>query len=326
MLSQRYRFWLARIVVGAFLANLAHQPALAKESPYKLANYSQAQYQQAIMNYYRQAKPASKQQRIVQASEYFLGKPYSLGALGEGKIGKIDQSPFYRTDKFDCLTYVSTVLALANSNNINKFEKNLVQIRYKQGQRSYIARNHFVSIDWNNNNGKQGYIRDITTSIIDENGQSSTKIASAYINKKQWYKNKGLKNIKLLPPTNQRIAQQRLALVHNYANKVENKQSNIAYIPFSKLVSANGKLNYYLLEQIPNGSIVEIVRPNWQPPGRIGTRLNVTHIGFLIKKGDGAYFRHVSIKQGKVVDVPLERYISIFRRDVVRGVNIQKIL
>ena len=55
---------------------------------------------------------ANLAQRIDAISAQFLGKPYLLGALGEGEQGYYDSSPLYRTDAFDCETYVDTVLAL----------------------------------------------------------------------------------------------------------------------------------------------------------------------------------------------------------------------
>ena len=48
---------------------------------------------------------------------YFKGKPYVLGSLGEGKAAIFDKNPIYRTDTFDCETYVSTVLALVVSDD-----------------------------------------------------------------------------------------------------------------------------------------------------------------------------------------------------------------
>ena len=54
--------------------------------------------------------------RLTVISEYFKGRPYVLGNLGEGSQGKYDQEPLYRTDVFDCTTYVETVIALAKAN------------------------------------------------------------------------------------------------------------------------------------------------------------------------------------------------------------------
>ena len=66
-------------------------------------------------------------ERIDFLTQLFLGKPYILGAQGEGKQGEFDQSPLYRFDGFDCVTYVNNILALAISNSPNEFEKNLLR-------------------------------------------------------------------------------------------------------------------------------------------------------------------------------------------------------
>src|SRR5438105_5821329 len=62
-------------------------------------------------------------QRITAVSGYFLGEPYLLGALGEGEKSNFDQSPLYRTDAFDCVTYVNTVLAIAMGKDLQGFKK-----------------------------------------------------------------------------------------------------------------------------------------------------------------------------------------------------------
>jgi hypothetical protein len=85
-------------------------------------------------------------------SAQFLGKPYLLGALGEGITAPYDQFPLYRTDAFDCETFVDTVLALTFSNGFNQFKQCINEIRYREGKPSYISRNHFAELDWNQNN------------------------------------------------------------------------------------------------------------------------------------------------------------------------------
>ncbi|WP_267257006.1 DUF1460 domain-containing protein [Coxiella endosymbiont of Ornithodoros maritimus] len=40
----------------------------------------------------------------------------------------IQQDPLYRTDQFDCQTWVQTALALINVRNINDYEKNILAI------------------------------------------------------------------------------------------------------------------------------------------------------------------------------------------------------
>jgi len=60
---------------------------------------------QQIADYYESIdKRLPMDEGIRVFSALFLNKPYFLGPLGEGQHGKFDQSPLYRTDKFDCQT------------------------------------------------------------------------------------------------------------------------------------------------------------------------------------------------------------------------------
>lgn len=78
---------------------------------------------------------------------FFLDYPYIDSPLGEG-----DVKPKFRTDGFDCMTYVETCLALSLSDSADDILPNLDLIRYRDGIADYEHRNHFVSIDWVPNN------------------------------------------------------------------------------------------------------------------------------------------------------------------------------
>ena len=75
--------------------------------------------------------------RIVLISQCFLGQPYLGGALGEGSGGRFDQNPIYRTDGFDCLTLVNTVLALALSQSLSEFQNKMFQLNYYDAEHKY---------------------------------------------------------------------------------------------------------------------------------------------------------------------------------------------
>lgn len=98
---------------------------------------------------------------IDKISSSFKEIEYSLNPLGEN-FG-IDNDPLYRFDKFDCLTYVETVLALHFAKNKDEFETIINNIRYSNGKVSFETRNHFTNPDWIRNNRK--YVSDITNNI-----------------------------------------------------------------------------------------------------------------------------------------------------------------
>jgi hypothetical protein len=82
-----------------------------------------------------------------------------------------------------------------------------------------------------------------------------------------------------------------------------------------------------ILEKIPDGSIISIVRLNWDLTPSIGTYLDVSHQGLAVWKNGILIYRHASLEFTKVLDVPLIKYLERFvgNEDKV-GINIQKIL
>lgn len=103
--------------------------------------------------------------------EKYLGAKYIINPLGEEKLP--DTDPLIRTDAFDCMTFVETVLA---DGNIDK----LTKIRYKNGDIDFINRNHFVETDWLKNNAN------IVKNVSRNYGK--TDIRTVKIDKKSWFK------------------------------------------------------------------------------------------------------------------------------------------
>lgn len=81
--------------------------------PYDMQNYN-AEIQHIYNSILKNKAPLNL--RVDEATHYFLGHDYVLGTMGEGPTGEFDQMPLYRTDVFDCTTYVEITLALALHN------------------------------------------------------------------------------------------------------------------------------------------------------------------------------------------------------------------
>ncbi len=264
--------------------------------------------------------------RITIISAQFLGKPYVLGALGESIEGKYDQSPLYRADAFDCETYVDTVIALALAQDLDEFKRRINQVRYRDGHVSYIDRNHFTCLDWNQNNQRQGLVKDITTTLRDEHHQMVAKYARGLIDKPAWYNHKSIDTIRLNTRDSGEHAK-RLESLKRKGSQLPRSTSIIPYIPLTALFDSTGKANQYLFNQIPNAAIIEIIRPNWDLSQNIGTHLNVSHLGFVILKKGRLQFREASSTKGRVVDVPLIDYLQNARKSpTIKGINIQVVL
>lgn len=268
----------------------------------------------------------SMAERINWFSKHFLGVVYLNGSLGEGPDAKYDQYPQYRVDAFDCDTYVNTVLALALANSPASFHQCLKAMRYKDGNINYVNRNHFTSIDWNNNNEARGVLKDITLNIKDKNNQPVALYAVALINKPSWYTHKTLNIVRL--QQEDKIKQEHLlAELKKEGRHLEITQAKTPYLPLTALFKKDGTPNLHLFAQIPLGAIIEIVRPNWDLRKEIGTALNISHMGLAIRVKDQLYFRQASSTYGKVVDVPLVDYLKgTLKSPTIKGINVQVVV
>ncbi len=255
-------------------------------------------------------------------SAYFKNSPYVLGSLGEGESARYDQYPLYRTDAFDCDTYVNTVLALTLSNSLTTFQRCINNLRYSNGHVSYINRRHFTSLDWNATHQNRGILKDITLSIKDKNHHSVALYVTTPIDKAMWYEHKTLTTIRIAGGTT-KLKEQRLAELKDKMKKVPIHEITLPYIPFTALFSTDKKPNLKLFAQIPNGAIIEIIRPHWDLRQEIGTFLDVSHLGFAFWQNNILYFRNASAS-GKVIDQPLITYLQkATASPTIKGINIQ---
>nr|WP_040536277.1 N-acetylmuramoyl-L-alanine amidase-like domain-containing protein [Legionella drancourtii] len=268
----------------------------------------------------------SMSQRINWISKQFLGVPYILGSLGEGPKARYDQFPRYRVDGFDCDTYVNTVVSLALARSLPSFQQCIKQMRYSNGEVAYIQRMHFTGLDWNQAHQQAGRFKDITVAIKDEHHHPVAQFASAQIEKPNWYAYKTIATIRL---QNADKAQQeaRLAELKTKGAKLAVAAEKVPYLPLTALFPEKNKPNRHLFAQIPDGAIIEIVRPNWNLREKIGTALNISHLGFAIRHDDQLYFREASSEYGKVVDVPLIEYLQhALESPTIKGINVQIIV
>ena len=98
-------------------------------------------------------------ERLEGISACLLGSPYLGNPLGGGPDAA--ESLVVRFDGFDCVTYVETVLALAQSRSAREFRGALRQMRYAGGHVAWRSRNHYM-LDWIGNNRRRGIVKNIT--------------------------------------------------------------------------------------------------------------------------------------------------------------------
>lgn len=265
-----------------------------------------------------QVKGQSLQQKIEKISADFVGKPAEFEPLGEGTQGEFSQRPLYTLRKFSCQTYVETVMALALSNNSKEFIEILNKIRYKDGEISFYTRNHFAVIDWIPNNEKNNYITDVTTQVA---GSDNVKKGQVNIELSSWYQH--LNSTRIMT-TRQLSASQRQELLDKLRLHGQNKIDKIGavtYIPLNKLL--NPQLG--IINKIPSGSIILLLRDKWPSKKEFGTHMLVSHMMFAIKKNDGIYLRMATSYGGqtaRVQDVPIVEYLKSYRIRPPLGISV----
>lgn len=77
-------------------------------------------------------------------AKQFMGKPYVAATLEKNDNEKL----VVNLDEFDCTTFVESCIAIADANDYDDFENNLMKIRYRGGViDNYTSRLHYMS-EW----------------------------------------------------------------------------------------------------------------------------------------------------------------------------------
>ncbi len=256
-------------------------------------------------------------QRIEIISRFFLGKRYSRYTLGEGKQGRYDQKPLYRFDRFDCTTFIETVMALSYAANPGDFIQYIKKIRYKNAKVSFLTRNHFPSVDWIPNNIKAHFLKDITEELA---GSIPVEKREIIIDKKKWLQTMPKRRLSVARGFN-------LSKILRELRQTQSPEKNeiLTYINLEAIISDENSLNH-ILKSIPSGSIINIIQSNSPLTYRTGSTLNVIHQGLCIYKNGIPYFRHASSTRLKrVVETPLKKYLHRLYYMYVLGINVLKI-
>ncbi|MBL7717080.1 MAG: DUF1460 domain-containing protein [Bdellovibrionales bacterium] len=187
--------------------------------------------------------------------------------------------------KFNCTTYVETVVALAKSKTPADFYPNLVKIRYNGGKTDFFGRNHFPEADWIPNNSSAGILRDVTR-ITGLSVQAAAETQTKVIDRGKWFDGKVAQG-----QVNRKIAS---AVESVWREPV---QVELPYLPTAKLQ------NHY--KQIPDGTVANLVRAS-KPKFPVV----ISHQGFVFQGKDGVtYFRH-STPQGEIKTNRLAEYMK----------------
>lgn len=216
---------------------------------------------------------------IVQAiADNFLGKPYAAGLLDKSGEEKL----IVTLNKFDCVLFVETVLAIARGvavqdydyqNFVNRIEEQ----RYLNGKMNgYCSRLHYFS-DWINDNQKRQTVENITAEL---GGVPMNKTLNFMSQHRSSYPQM-LKD----EATYQCIVSQEADLAKTTVN----------YIPTNRIKS--------VYSQLKPGDIVAVATDV--------KGLDVTHTGLVYRNADGNMgLIHASPAGEVTVAYDLQRYIS----------------
>ena len=185
--------------------------------------------------------------------------------------------------KFDCTTYVETVLSLVRSQRPEEFTRQLMQVRYRTGNATYRDRNHFPETDWLPNNTQAGVIKDITAEIGKLSGVPRDSVRKR-VQMREWVEGEIGRG---------RIARS-LASVSD--PRWNTQDVEVGYLSMNSVARYAG--------QIPNGAIVNIVRKDMKKRPVL-----ITHQGFVIQKDGKTLFRHAN-PGGQIRTEPLSGYLK----------------
>lgn len=260
--------------------------------------------------------------RLDFVSSQYMGKPYVVDPLGEGEKGRFDRDPRLRLDGFDCTTFVETMLAIAKSRRSSDVPRWMDRIRYENGVVGFETRNHFPDADWIANNSKAGYVKDVTARVA-KSHPGALAMAEALIEKDGWYKLLSIDRLSGIPESEKAT---RLEELHGLSARQGKEIARVPYLVKTEIVA-----HPEILQRIPHGAIINIVRPNFDVTKGAGTHMNITHQGLAFHRGGVVYFRHASPpkknpdRDGKVLEVPLLDYVQgTLSSPSIGGINVLK--
>ena len=264
----------------------------------------------------------SQDAEIRAISALFLKSPYEAFLLGEGNHAVLVHKPLYRLDKFDCQTFVESVLALYRTPDIQHFTETYKSIKYHNNDYRFVGRNHFTSIQWNTNAHAQALTQDITHKL-----SSNATYQHTCIDIPAWYEKLATNDTVWMHYSNAHLTPETQQLLRTYAKTSTATLSKLSYLPSKHLLDANGHIQSSIYAKLPATSIVEIVRHHWPNKNLLGTELDISHMGLLLKHNNTLILRHASEREGKVVDIDFARYVqSLQTQASFAGIHVEAIL
>ncbi len=222
-----------------------------------------------LIRFFHKKKPSTKfpGELMLEISKYFIGTPYGAGTLEAKK----DEQLIVNLRKFDCMTFVENVIALAGSvksvkKSFREFRNLLQKVRYRHGRlQGYSSRLHYFS-DWIHDNQKKGFLRNVTASMGGRPFKKSLTFMTMHPN--------------LYPPLKNVLNLQKM-------KSVERRISRRSLFFISK------KSLRRLEDRIREGDLIAITTHTGS--------LDVQHVGFATRVKKRIHLLHASSTEGEVV-------------------------
>lgn len=243
---------------------------------------------------------APLEKRIARWSALFLGTPYHLDPLGEGKGATKDSDPLIDFSRVDCITFVEQVMALAYARRYDEVLSWMLRLRYHDADPQFDKRYYTMIKGWIRAHRKAGLLVDVTRKV----GQSRVRRISVSLRPRPgWHElfRKRFKALGALAPRG---------------------RARIDYIPLRAAMER--------AERFPVPSLMHVVSERlWRSP------YLVTHTGLIVSKDGKRFFRHASRspQRMEVEDRRLVAYLEMLRRYYGRhgrrrvlGVNLTRIM
>ena len=222
---------------------------------------------------------------IIQAiADYFIGTPYKAGLLDQSK----QESLVITLDRFDCVLFVETVLAMARGIAIKDYSyltfiNHIRDQRYRQGKMNgYCSRLHYFS-EWITDNQKRGNVRDI-----------GFELGGEMINKPLFFMSKNRDKYSQIARNNTNY--QCIATIEDSIS-----QQRINYIPYYKISS--------VYSQLQPGDIIALATEI--------NGLDVTHAGLVYRNSDNNIgLIHASPRAATRMLLAIDRYLQEYNMSV----------
>lgn len=238
---------------------------------------------QQIEKLLSEAKKMSKETNwMMHFARKFFGVPYVGGTLDKDT----DERLIVNLRELDCTTYVETVLSLAmcaknGETSFDAYCKHLRDVRYIDGEVSYVKRQHYFTV-WIEDNVKQGIVSRV------ENNPPFTATQTVHVD----YMTKHISSYKML-----KAHKEWQPGIKSMEQSISGKK--YIYIPKAKLKPTNSN-NKLLKKYVKDGDIIAILTKK--------QGLDTTHIGIASWHKDGLHLINASSIHKKVVDEPMLFY------------------